>query len=397
MDMIKLLVFTTLFPNERQPRHGIFVETRLRHLLAGGKVQAVVVAPVPWFPFKTPGLSRYSMYADIPRKENRYGLEVHHPRYLVIPKIGFLLTPFFLALSSFRCVRGLVRSGLQYDLIDAHYFYPDGVAATLLGKWVGKPHVITARGSDLNLIPQYNLPRRMIQWSAKYASGIITVCQTLKDVLIRLNVPDEKITVLRNGVNLELFHPSEERDSLREKLGINGTSIISVGNFVKLKGHHLIIEAMKQCPGCTLYIVGDGEEYANLKYLVESLELNDRVIFLGELQQEQLRSYYAAIDILVLASSREGWANVLLESMACGTPVVATRVGGTPEVVSEPEAGLLVERTVDEIATGLRQLYTDYPDRGATRQYAERFDWGATSRGQEALFAAILRKEKVTL
>ena len=115
---------------------------------------------------------------------------------------------------------------------------------------------------------------------------------------------------------------------------------------------------MQQCADVTLYIAGDGEERESLVGLARKLHLENRVFFLGSLAQDELAEYYATADALILASSREGWANVLLESMACGTPVVATNVGGTPEVIQEPEAGLLVERTVSGLADGIKTLFS---------------------------------------
>ena len=386
---MKILTFSTLFPNAARPRHGIFVETQLRQLLAGGRAESIVVAPVPWFPSRHPRFGTYAVHASAPREEQRHGIRVLHPRYLVLPKIGMSLAPFLLA-QSVKPVIERVLIQFPFDLIDAHYFYPDGVAAVLLGKRFGKPVVISALGTDVNLIPRYRLPRQMILWAAKHAAGMITVARALKDRLVALGVPAGRIEVLRNGVDLQLFRPVD-REGWRRRLGFSRTTLLSVGNLVALKGHDLAIRALRLLPEIDLVIVGDGPERAALGALAQELAVGDRVTFVPVLPQEDLRHYFGAADALVLASSHEGWANVLLESMACGTPVVASNVGGTPEVVSAPEAGVLMaDRTPQALANAARGLFASYPDRGATRRYAEGFSWDATTAGHLRLFSRIL-------
>ena len=386
---MKILTFSTLYPNAARQGHGIFVETRLRQLLASGKVESRVVAPVPWFPSCNPRFGEYALHASVPHEERRHGIHILHPRYLVLPKIGMTLAPFLLA-QSVKSVIERVLAQYPFDLIDAHYFYPDGVAAVALGRYFGKPVVITARGTDVNLIPRYRLPRQMILWAARHAAGMITVARALKDRLVALGVPAERIEALRNGVDLQLFRPIDREDG-RRRLGFRRTILLSVGNLVPLKGHDLAIRALRLLPESDLVIVGNGPERAALGVLAQESGVSDRVTFAGVLAQEELRQYYGAADVLVLASSREGWANVLLESMACGTPVVATDVGGSREVVAAPEAGVLVaERTPEALANAVRGLFARYPDRGATRRYAEGFGWGATTAGQLALFSRIL-------
>jgi len=386
---MKILTFSTLYPNAARPRHGIFVETQLRQQLKTGQVESMVVAPVPWFPSRNPLFGEYALHASAPREEQRHGIQVLHPRYLVLPKIGMTLAPYLLA-QSVKPVIERVLAGYRFDLIDAHYFYPDGVAAVLLGRRFGKPVVITALGTDVNLISRYLLPRQMIVWAARHAAGIITVARALKDKLVALGVPAGRIEVLRNGVNLQLFRPVD-RESWRSRLGFRRMTLLSVGNLVPLKGHDLAIRALQLLPGMELVIIGDGPEREALGTLARELGLSDRVTFVGVMAQEDLRHYFGAADALVLASSREGWANVLLESMACGTPVIATKVGGTPEVVTAPEAGLMMaERTPEALADAVRRLFEHYPDRGATRRYAEGFSWAETTAGQLRLFSRIL-------
>jgi glycosyltransferase involved in cell wall biosynthesis len=300
--------------------------------------------------------------------------------------------PLLMAASVVRVLRDLVKGGYDFDLIDAHYFFPDGVAATILARYFGKPCIITARGTDLNLIARYFLPKKMIQWAATRSSSIITVCEALKKVLLELNVSEDRITVLRNGVDLDLFHPVA-REATRAQLGLTRTTLLSVGHLTKRKGHDIVIESLQNLPDVDLLIVGEGEEKHRLQVLARSIDVADRVRFLGVIRQDQLKEYYSAADALVLASSREGLANVLLEAIACGTPVVATNVWGTPEVIRSPEAGVLMEhRTPEALVEAVRALLANYPDRKATERYAQRFTWAQTTTGQLKLFRTVLQQ-----
>jgi len=388
---IRIVTFSTLFPNAAQPVNGIFVENRLRHLVNSGRVEARVVAPVPWFPSSNPRLGHWARYAMAPSYEERHGIRIWHPRFPVIPKVGMTAAPSLMYLWARSAVRQL-RAEADFDLIDAHYFYPDGVAAALIARELGKPLVITARGSDLNLIPQFALPRAQIRWAADIADGLITVCDALQQPLFDLGVPDEKVWVLRNGVDLLSFRP-RDRVAARHQLGVSGQVLVSVGLLIERKGHHLIIDALRKLPGTTLLIVGGGPDRAALEARTQAAGLADRVRFLGEVPQHALPDIYSAADALVLASSREGWANVLLEAMACGTPVVASDVWGTKEVVCAPEAGVLMrERSADGVTDGVRDLFAAPPNRSATRCHAERFSWDATTQGQLELFDQVIAR-----
>jgi teichuronic acid biosynthesis glycosyltransferase TuaC len=383
---MKILTFSTLFPNSEKPGHGIFVETRLRHLVASGQVEARVVAPVPWFPSVNPRFGQYARQARVPREELRHGIAVSHPRYPTLPKIGMNVAPLLLAQSVKPAIARMIDEGYDFDLIDAHYFYPDGVAAALLGRYFNKPLVITARGSDITLLPRYPLPRRMILWAARRADAVITVCNALRDEVVALGVDASRVTPLRNGVDLQLFQPTARRASQQ-------FTLLTVGHLVAVKAQELIIGALPLLPGVRLVVAGDGPNRTMLEQLARRLNVSERVEFLGAVPQAQLRGHYGAADMLVLASSREGWANVLLESMACGTPVVASRVYGTPEVVAAPEAGVLMaERTPQGVADAVNALRANYPDRAATRRYAERFSWDDTTAGQLTVFNAVLNR-----
>ena len=211
--------------------------------------------------------------------------------------------------------------------------------------------------------------------------------------LAALGADADRLHVLRNGVDLTRFTPLA-RDAARRHLRLpqDARILLSVGNLVELKGHHIAIEALPLLPpDVRLVFAGGGEQRARLERLVAERGVAERVHFAGVVQQDELKWYYSAADALLLCSSREGWANVLLEAMACGTPVIATAIAGTQEVVTAPEAGLLMrERSAPALAEGFARLFAAYPERDATRRFAEGFSWQATTVGQLRLMRAVV-------
>lgn len=391
MVPIRLLTFSTLFPNEVQPNHGIFVQNRLRHLVASGEAVSTVVAPVPYFPSASPRFGAWAKHAAVPRLERRHGLTIHHPRFLVIPKIGMSMAPRLLYRAALPFVSRLIAQGARFDAIDAHYFYPDGVAAVWLGRKLNLPVVVTARGTDVNLIPQYPGPRRLLQQAIAGAAAVVGVSSALRDVLLELGARPEQAVTLRNGVQTDIFRPLPDRDAIRAELGLGRKTLISVGYLIDRKGHHRTIEAMRQLPEFDLIIAGEGPDRGKLQAQIDRGGLSDRVRLLGSRPHAELPALYNAADAMVLASSREGWANVLLESMACGTPVVASNIWGNPEVVQTRDAGVIYDpNTADGIVGGVRDLFADLPSRAATRAYAEPFSWDETTAGQLDLFRRVL-------
>ena len=326
----------------------------------------------------------------VPAEEQRRGFRVLHPRWTPIPAVGMRISPWLLCAASARTLTRLLDQGSRFDAIDAHYFYPDGVAAVWLGRRFGLPVVITARGSDVTQFPNFALPRRLILQAAWNADAIITVSAGLRDALDALGVPPAKITVLRNGVDLRMFEPRDRAQS-RQAIGVTGKVLVSVGSLIERKGHHRTIEALAHLPGWQLLIAGDGPERARLERMASDLGVGARVRFLGQVPHAELAKLYSAADLSVLASSREGWANVLLESMACGTPAIASPIPGNPEVVQSPDAGLIAsENSPAGLAAAIRAWEAAPSDRAHTRRYAEGFDWEATSAGQISLFDRVI-------
>jgi len=334
--------------------------------------------------------------ARTPAAEVWNGIQVQHPRYPLIPKLGMSTAPFALAAASLGPLRRLIREGFDFDVIDAHYYYPDGVAAALLAKWLGRPLVITARGSDLNVIARHAWPRRLMRWAARQASASVGVSAALAERLREIGAPSARVHVLRNGVDTDRFSPQPDA---RQRLGVTGAPLLlSVGNLLPVKRHGLVIEALAHLrrihAQARLAIVGGGPLGAELAAQAASLGLADAVHITGPVPQERLRDWYSAADLLVLASSREGWPNVLLEAFACGTPVLASRVGGVPEVFTNEALGSAVPfDTALELSAALASAVSRPFNRPQIRAHALSMGWPDVSEGQLALFAAALNND----
>jgi len=267
------------------------------------------------------------------------------------------------------------------------------VAAVLLGRRFARPVVVTARGSDLNHQAGLPLIGAMIRWAIRNANRVIAVSNALGKRAVALGARPADVTVLRNGVDLNEFRPLS-REPLRAQLGLRGTTLLSVGYLFENKGHHLVIEAMRSLPGAELLVIGEGRDRRDrprLQSLIERWGLEERVRLLDPVPHRELPRFYNAADALVLASSREGSPNVVLEAMACGTPVIATSVGGIPDLVTSSACGILMEeRTAAAIVTAFERLFATTPDRSAVRAHAMSFAWDETINRQTALFKRLV-------
>lgn len=341
-------MFSTLFPHPGQPNAGVFIRERMFRV--GRELPVVVVAPVPWFPFQ--GLIRYfrpHFRPDAPRHESQSGFEVFHPRFFSVPGLFKSWDGLFMALGSLATFYRLKRSR-GFDVIDAHFAYPDGDAATLLGKWFGKPVTITLRGTEVPLA-RIALRRRRMLIALRRATQIFSVAESLKQHVVGLGIEPSKIRVVGNGIDIGKFYPLARRQA-REELGLPAETpiIISVGGLVERKGFHRVIECLpelcRKFPGLRYLIVGgasaEGDWSGRLRQQVAELKLEDAVVFLGALPSDRLKVPLSAANVFVLSTRNEGWANVFLEAMACGLPVVTTKVGGNAEVVAHPPVGSLV-------------------------------------------------------
>jgi len=343
-----LVVFCTLFPHPGQPHAGVFIRERMFRV--GKMLPLVVVAPVPWFPFQgLIRLFRRHFRPVAPYHEVQEGFDVYHPRFFSIPGFFKAWDGYFMALGSYRLLARLQRQqGL--DIIDAHFAYPDGYAATLLGKWCSMAVTITLRGTEIPLSKHPARRRRIVQALGR-ADRVFSVAESLKRYVTTLGADADKILVVGNGVDSLKFSPIPKAEA-RASLGLpaNAPLLITVGGLVERKGFHRVIELLpdlrRQFPDLSYLIVGgasgEGDWRAKLEAQVTRLGLNEAVYFLGTMPSEQLHLPLSAADVFVLATRNEGWANVLLEAMACGLPVVTTDVGGNREVVNDDRLGIVV-------------------------------------------------------
>ncbi|MBI4528305.1 MAG: glycosyltransferase family 4 protein [Deltaproteobacteria bacterium] len=390
---MRVLVFTALYPNNIWPQHGVFVKERVVNSAAFERCEIKVVAPVPYFPAIK--INQRWRYSQVARQEIRDGLEVYHPRYFMIPKVGMALHGWLMFLSLLPALRG-IRKSFDFDIIDAHYLYPDSFVAVLMGRYFKKPVVVSARGSDINQFKDFPLIRRLLRYTLCRAQGVIAVSAALKQAITQLGFPEERIRVIPNGVDLKKFYPTPKSEA-RGTLGFaRGRVILSVGHLAPVKGFDLLIKAVKILvddlneKDLTLIIAGGGAYRKELERLVSSLGLGDNVLFPGEIAHQDLRLWYSAADVFCLASLREGWPNVLLESLACGTPVVATAVGGVPEIVCSSEVGLLAERNERKIAEKISQALRQSWDSDSLVRHAQQHTWHRAAASVHNLFAAIL-------
>jgi glycosyltransferase involved in cell wall biosynthesis len=376
LAMLRVLTLSTLFPNEAQPTLGVFVERQTLGLAALDDVEVEVVSPVGLPPWPLSMHPHYAARARLPRDQEWKGLRVHRPRFAVLPRIGEARAAKAMAKALLPFLRTL-RERFPFDVIDAEFFWPDGPAAMHLSRALGVPFSIKARGADIQYWGSRPGISDQIVEAGRAAGGLLAVSAALKGVMSELGIPQEKIRVHRTGVDLERFAPPD-RASAKARLGVSGPLIVTAGALIPRKGQLLVIEAMERLPEATLILVGDGPDRKELERRAKPL--GDWVRFLGNQSHEALPAFLGAADMMVLPSSSEGLANVWVEALACGTPIVITDVGGAREVLDRPEGGRLVERDADAIAGAVRSLLADPPAQEEVHRLAERFSWEKNAR-----------------
>lgn len=377
----RLLVLSSLFPSDVQPRAGLFIRERMFRVAR--HCPMVVVAPQPWFPLQSLiRLWRPHFRPMARRFEVMQGIEVHRPRFLSIPGLLKRADGVFMALGSYPTVKKLVRRH-ELNLLDVHFGYPDGAAGRLLARWLGLPMVLTLRGKEADL--SRTAVAAPLRRAVVDADEVVTVSSALRDVAIGLGADARRVSVIGNGVDLAKFR-AMPRDAARRELGLplDAEILVSVANLVEGKGIHRVIECLPELlamhPRLHYVVVGGATPYgdmsAQLQSQVATLGLHDRVRFLGGTAPERLKVPLSAADLFVLATRYEGWANVFLEAMACGLPVVTTNVGGNADVVNSAFVGALVEFGDRKALTAsIDEALSRHWDRSQIVEYARTNSW----------------------
>ena len=380
--MLRVLTLASLFPHGLKPTLGLFVERQTLGLAARDDVELEVVSPIgrPAWP-----LSLHPHYASLdalPEREAWKGVTVHRPRFRVWPRFGEAGAARRVADALLPLLREL-RGRFPFDVIDAEFFWPDGPAAVRLGGALGVPVSIKARGSDIHYWGGRAGISGQIVAAGQKADGLLAVSAALKADMAALGMPGEAIRVHHTGVDLDRFQPVD-RVAAKAALGVAGPLIVTAGHLNERKGQRIAVEALARLPEASLLLIGDGPDRDWLERRIAAPDVAGRVRLLGVRPHEELPALLRAADVMLLPTASEGLANVWVEALACGTPVVTTDVGGAPEVIDRPAAGRLVPRDVAAIAAAITALLAGPPAQAEVRAAAARFSWEAN---RDALFA----------
>jgi teichuronic acid biosynthesis glycosyltransferase TuaC len=339
---MRVLIMTKIFPNRVEPLSSPFNREQFAALARLCEVE--VIATIPWFPGSR-ALRRWSPAGQlhgVPSRDRIDGLAVRHPRFLFLPKIGHAFSGPLYAASLAACIlpyRGHV------DVLLGSWAYPDGFAAVMLADLLGVPSVIKLHGSDMDVVARMPGPRRCLRWALPRAQRVVAVSQPLGRAAALLGVKPHRIDIVPNGVDTTLFKPADRAEA-RQELGVapGARLVLYVGRIEREKGAVDLLRAFgpdaPRLRGVQLVLVGDGSALQECRQL--AAETGVQATFKGARPHAEVPRWLAACDVLALPSWHEGMPNAVLEAVACGRRVVATRVGGIPDLVSSESLGVLV-------------------------------------------------------
>jgi glycosyltransferase involved in cell wall biosynthesis len=337
-----VLIITRIFPNAVEPLSSPF--NRQQFSALGRLCDVEVMATIPWFPGASlSARSKAGSLASVPSRDVIAGLNVRHPRVVYVPRLAGMSGALEVAslLPHMASLRG------KFDVILGSWAYPDGAAAVALGRLMHIPTVIKVHGSDLNVQSTMRGPRANLKFALPRAAHVVAVSRSLGDKAIELGVAKDRVSVVSNGVDASLFHVRDKAHA-RHQVGWSSDEglILYCGRMERDKGVLDLIKAFTRvCPqidGLSLALLGDGSAMQEAREMAQPL--GKRVQFLGARPLAEVPLWMSAADVVTLPSHAEGSPNVVREALACGRPVVATRVGGIPELITSRDFGTLVEK-----------------------------------------------------
>ncbi len=339
---LRVLVITRIFPNAVEPLSSPF--NRQQFAALGRLCDVEVMATIPWFPAASL-LGRWTKSGAlraVPSRDVIDGLPVTHPRVLYVPKYGAGLSG---ALEAASLLRAVVARKERVDVVLGSWAYPDGAAAVALARMIGVPAVIKAHGSDLNVLSSMRGVRANLALALPRASRVVVVSEALGEQAVALGVDRRRIAVVSNGIDRALFTVRDQR-AARDAVGWrrDGRMVLYCGRMVREKGIFELLEAFARIaeaePDLSLAMLGDGPARAEAEAIARPL--GERVTFLGARPLPEVPVWMSASSIVTLPSHNEGSPNVVREALACGRPVVATAIGGIPELLTSPMLGEMV-------------------------------------------------------
>jgi len=355
----KLLIISNLYPSPWEPSRATYNKQQFTYLQAYFDIYILV--PVAW-----PDYLKH-------RKEiNNNNSKIRYCAYFYTPKFGRRFYSWWMLLSIYLSSYLWIKS-LNINAIFASWAYPDGVAAYRLSKKLNVPFYLKVHGSDINIFSQSPPRAKQIREAANQSKGVLSVSQALANKMIDMGIQKDLIQVIYNGVNQELFN---YRSNNKE----NSNSLLFIGNLKKTKGVTELLESFntihKKHPQLSLSFAGEGEMRNLLQQKITEYQLADKVNLLGSISHHLLPKLIQEAKLLILPSYNEGVPNVILESLACGTPVVATAVGGIPEIITNGTSGILIDSpNPQDITSGLEKALNQSWDRLSIAKSAKCFDW----------------------
>jgi glycosyltransferase involved in cell wall biosynthesis len=338
---MRVLAITKIFPNSIEPLSAPFNRQQFAELAKLCDLE--VLEAIPWVPgarrLKVP--ARAAALASLPALEVVAGIPTRYMRQLYVPRIGLpVAVPLYLAsLAPYR------RMARAFDVVLATWAYPDGCAATLFARSLGRPCVVKVHGTDVNVVAQRASARAVLRRVLPRADAVVAVSRALAKSVETLGVETERVHVIANGIDEEIF-TVRDREEARRALGLPSKRpiVLFVGRIEPQKGIRELVDAFDRVrarvPGAILALVGDGVSAREVRACAASW--GDALVAPGSRPHAEIARWLAACDVFTLPSWNEGTPNVVLEALACGRPVVATRVGGIPDVLADARAGMLV-------------------------------------------------------